>query len=95
MLYTVGKRDEIEADMAAREAEGKRLYKEGMGAKMGGMYRGGICWVTQAAAQAFVDAHPNDGLAVYGLEAELKHTMQYPEEEFMRLLVNKPIARLP
>ena len=96
MIYTVGNREECERDMAVKEAEGKRLYKRGPFQNGHERYRGGAVWHGRDGAQAFVDAHPGDGLAVFGVEADWeRETVQYGDEPFRRLVINRPLVRLP
>ena len=96
MIYTVGNGEEYEKGIAEKEAKGERLLKRGPFQDGHEKYRGGAVWETREGAQAFVDAHLEDGLAVFGVEADWgRHTFQYDGEEFQRLLVDKPLTRLP
>lgn len=95
MLYTVGNRVEYEKGIAERAAAGTRLLKFGMGQRDGQMYRGGAVWDQIDGARAFVAQHPDDGLGVFGVEADWdRDTLQYDEETFRRLIVARPLVKL-
>jgi len=94
-MYTVAVKDKCEEDIAKGKAEGKPLKKKGMGQVGGTMYRGGAIWETVEQADAFIAEHPDDGLAVFGVLGDLERdTMQYEDESFRRLIVDRELVQL-
>ena len=98
MIYTVSNREETEKKLAEREAVGERVWKEGVSSRS----RGGAVWQTREEAEAWLASRSEAekeqaaALAIYGLDAVWdRDTSQYKGEDFHRLIIARPIVRLP
>lgn len=106
MIFTVGNKEVYDKAIAEMEANGERLIKAGLSAIGKRRTAGGACWRTQGEAELWLEqerAKPEgerfpgvESLAVYGLEAEWdRDTMFMGAEPFARLIVNRPVVKLP
>lgn len=95
VIYTVGNKAEYEKGIADKAAKGERLLKRGPFQNGRERYRGGAVWQDAAGAQTFVSEHPDDGLAVFGVEAKWERdTIQYDGESFRRLIIDRALVKL-
>lgn len=101
MIYTVGDKASYDKGIAEKEAAGERLFKLGMCQVGANKTRGGAAFKSVEEAQAWIDSNKAErpeaaSYAVYGLEAEWERdTLQYDGEPFARLIINRPLVKLP